>query len=162
MTHSAPPTDHMTHPPSPETLPASVETIAHAAVADLDRGSVGNLKMLLAVLEQLGWLGSYVPGSRGRTILRTVNQLAWRMGERVFRLSFLFPFPSFTLSRLPSPFPPSLLFCSPPPPPLSSPPLPLSPLSPPPSTSLLSPLSSCPEVAHQCRVHSPKLSASPQ
>jgi len=64
------------HPASPQTLPAPVDTCSRTPMADLDGGSVGDLKLLMAVLKELGWLGSNVPGPRGRTILWAINQLA--------------------------------------------------------------------------------------
>lgn len=69
----------MTHPASPQTLPAPVDARSRTPMADLDRGSVGDLKLLMAVLKELGRLGSNVPGPRGRTILWAINQLAWRV-----------------------------------------------------------------------------------
>ena len=38
---------------------------------------MGNFKMFLVVLEELVGLSSNVPGTRGWTILRTINQLAF-------------------------------------------------------------------------------------
>ena len=59
-----------------QALPAPVHAHAHAAVADLQRGSVGHLQLLLVVLEHLRGLDVDIPGARGDAILGAVYGLA--------------------------------------------------------------------------------------
>ena len=65
----------MTHPSSSVAPPAPIHSNAHAVVARLDRGSVGDLKALIVVGEHPVRLSGYVPRTGGGAILGTVNHL---------------------------------------------------------------------------------------
>ena len=65
----------MTHPSSSVAPPAPVHSNAHAVVARLDRGSVGDLKALIVVGEHPIRLSRYVPRTGGGAILGTVDHL---------------------------------------------------------------------------------------
>ena len=65
----------MTHPSSSVAPPAPVHSDAHAVVARLDGGSVGDLKALIVVGEHPVRLSSYIPRTRGGAILGTVDHL---------------------------------------------------------------------------------------
>lgn len=84
----------MTYLATPQAPLALVHAHTQAAMADLERGSVGNLKDLHVVLKHFPRLSTDVPWPRGGAILRTIHRLAcmgggmgmeWKNGAMVVR-----------------------------------------------------------------------------
>ena len=65
----------MTHPSPSVAPPAPVHAHPAAVVADLHRGRVRDLKILVVIREEVVWLSSNVPRPGGGAIMRTVDHL---------------------------------------------------------------------------------------